>query len=211
MLKYEEKFHFDKNYKKLQNGGFVHKAIALVWGITGYVLLYYLFKYIFNCIGDFQPWNDFKILLNIGDVELIKSDCVYFVLGLIIACYGTIRLSKITSQNHSAKNKENSIPNKLLTTGYYTKVRHPMYGTFIILEAGFLLSLRSFTGMIIALIVAIIQYLNAGFEEKKQLIPIFGEEYSQYSKKVRHRLSTRPEIIVLILALLLSGAGFVIN
>ncbi len=211
MLKYEEKFHFDKKYKKLQKAGFVHKAIALVWGITGYVLLYYLFKYIFNYIGDFQPWNDFKILLNIGDVKLIKSDLVYFVWGLIIACYGTIRLSKITSQNHSAKNKENSTPHKLLTTGYYTKVRHPMYGTFIIQQAGFLLSLRSFTGMIIALIVVIVQYVNAGFEEKKQLIPIFGEEYSQYSKKVSHRLLTRPEVIVLILALLLSGMGFVIN
>ena len=211
MLKYEEKFHFDKNYKKLQKGGFMHVAITLVWGITGYVLLYYLFKYIFNCIGDFQPWNDFKILLNIGDVELIKSDLAYFVWGLIIVCYGTIRLSKITYQNHSAKNKENSTPHKLLTTGYYTKVRHPMYGTFIILQAGFLLSLRSFIGIIVALIVVIAQYINAGFEEKKQLIPIFGEEYSQYTKKVSRRLLTRFELIALILALLFSVAGFIIN
>ncbi len=208
MLKYEEKFHFDRNYEKLQSSSFLHKAIALVWGITGYLLLYYLFKYIFACIGDFEPWNELKIWLNIGSVKLIKSDLVYFIYGLIAACYGSIRLSEITMQNHNAKNKEKGIPNKLLITGYYKKVRHPMYGTFIILQAGFMLSLRSFIGMILALIVVIVQYINAGFEEKKQLIPIFGDEYYQYTKKVSRMLLTRVELIVLILALLLSVIGY---
>jgi protein-S-isoprenylcysteine O-methyltransferase Ste14 len=208
MLKYEEKLHFDKYYSKMQSSSFLHKAISLLWGIIGYVLLYYLIEYIFTGIPDFQPWDNFKTWFKIENVKFTKSDLVYFVCGLIINCYGFIRLSKITIENHSAKNKENNTPNKLLITGYYAKVRHPMYGTFIILQAGFMLSLRSFIGMILALIIVIVQYINAGFEEKSQLIPIFGEEYHQYTKKVRHMLLTKFEIIVFILALLLSVVGY---
>ena len=209
MLKYEEKLHLDKHYNKLKSGSFIHKAISLIWGIIGYVLLYYFIKYVFTHISDFRPWNNFGMWLNIGGVQFIKSDIIYFIWGLIIACYGSIKLSKITIQNHSAKNKENNIPNKLLITGYYAKARHPMYGTFIILQAGFLLSLRSFIGMILALMIIIFQYMNARFEEKKQLIPLFGDEYYQYTKKVSHVLLTKAEIIAFILALLFSVVGYV--
>ena len=71
-----------------------------------------------------------------------------------------------------------------------------------------MLSLRSFIWMVLALIIVIIQYINAGFEEKRQLIPIFGEEYHQYTKKVRHMLLTNSEIIVFILVLLFSIVGY---
>lgn len=103
MLKYEEKLHFEKYYNKLQSNSFLHKAISLVWGIAGYVLLYYLIKYFLSCIMDFQPWNDFETWFVMGGVRFIKADLVYFTYGLIIICYGTIKLSKITVQNHSAK------------------------------------------------------------------------------------------------------------
>lgn len=92
---------------------------------------------------------------------------------------------------------------------YYAKVRHPMYGTFIILQAGFMLSLRSFVGIIIAFIVLIFQYANAVIEEKKQLIPIFWEEYRIYVKNVNRILLTKSEIIAFSLATLLSVVGFV--
>lgn len=149
------------------------------------------------------------MFLNIGGVQFIKSDIIYFILGLITVCYGSVRLSKITIQNHSAKNKENSAPSKLLITGYYDRVRHPMYGTFIILQAGFMLSLRSLIGIILALIIIIFQYMNAMFEEKRQLIPLFGDKYHQYIKNVSRMLLTKAEAIVLIFVLVFSVVGYV--
>lgn len=62
--------------------------------------------------------------------------------------------------------------------------------------------------MIIALIVIIIQYANAVIEEKKQLIPIFKEEYNLYSKNVSRMLLTKSEITAFTLAALLSAVGF---
>lgn len=209
MLKYEEKLHFDKYYSKLQSNSVLYKVIGLVWGIAGYVLLYYFIKYIFTCIPDFQPWNNFKTWFALGGVRFIKADLVYFTCGIILACYGTIRLSKITVQNHSVKNDKSNTPKKLLVDGYYAKVRHPMYGTFIILQVGFMLSLRSFVGMIIALIVIIVQYANAVIEEKSQLIPIFKEEYNLYIKNVSCMILARFEIITFTLAALLSAVGFI--
>lgn len=209
MRKYEQKLHLDKHYRKLQSGSFIHKATSLVLGIIGYTLLYYFIKYAFTHIPDFEPWNNFGMWLNIGGVQFIDSDKVYFIGGLIIACYGSIKLSRITTQNHSVKNKDNSVPSKLLITGDYTKVRHPMYGTFIILQSGFLLSLRSLIGMILALMIIIFQYINAMFEEKKQLIPLFGDEYHQYTKNVSHVLLTKAELIVFILILLFCTVGYI--
>lgn len=209
MLKYEEKLHFDEYYRKLQSNTPLHTAIGILWGVIGYVILYFLIMYAFLYVPDFRPWSNFKTWFSLGGIKFTKADFVYFVCGLILNCYGTIRLSKITVQNHSAKSEKGSNPKCLLTNGYYAKVRHPMYGTFIILQAGFMLSLRSFVGMIVALLIVVGQYINATFEEKKQLIPILGEEYNQYSKNVRRMILTKSEIIVFAVVIILSIIGFI--
>jgi protein-S-isoprenylcysteine O-methyltransferase Ste14 len=211
MLKYEEKLHFDKYYSKMQSNSLPHKILSLVWGIAGYVILYYFIKYILTFIPDFQPWSNFKPWLILGGVKFIKADLVYFTCGLFLTCYGSIKLSKITVQNHSVRNEKNGIPKELLVSGYYAKVRHPMYGTFIILQAGFMLSLRSLDGILIALIIIAVQYVNAVIEEKRQLIPIFGEEYKLYIKNVNRMFLTNAEIVALILVALLSAVSFVFH
>ena len=208
MLKYEEKLHFDEHYKKLQANSVLQITIGVVWGAAGYILLYFLFKYVLLYIPDVQPWNGFETWFTLGGVRFVKADFVYFACGLIINCYGTVNLSKISVQNHSAKNEKSNTPNKLLVNGYYAKVRHPMYGTFIILQAGFMISLRSLAGMIVALLVVIVQYINAAMEEKKQLVPIFGEEYNLYIKNVRGMLLTKLEIIVFTLVVIFNTIGF---
>ena len=84
-----------------------------------------------------------------------------------------------------------------------------MYGTFIILQAGFMLSLRSFIGMMVILIITAFQYINAKFEEKNDLIPLFGDEYRQYIKKVNRTLLTRAESIIFILVFIGSLIGYI--
>ena len=209
MLKYEEKLHLDEHYKKLQSNSILQIAIGIIWSVVGYILLYYFIKYVLLVIPDVQPWNDFETWFILGGIRFVKADFIYFTCGLIINCYGTIKLSRISVQNHSVKNKKNNIPTKLLTNGYYAKVRHPMYGTFIVLQAGFMMSLRSFVGMIVALLITIFQYMNAIIEEKKHLVPNFGEEYNLYTKSVRGMFLTKSEIIIFIVVVIFSTIGFV--
>ncbi|MGW8115254.1 methyltransferase family protein [Caproicibacterium sp. NSD3] len=208
MLKYEEKLHFDKYYNKMQLPGVLHKVISLVCGVAGYIVLYYFIQYIFTSLPDLRPWSNFMPWFSLGGVLFSKIDLIYFTYGLILICYGTVKLSKITMQNHSVRTEKSNTPERLLVTGYYAKVRHPMYGTFIITQAGFMLSLRSLDGIIIACIILVFQYTNAAIEEKKQLIPIFGEEYKTYAQNVGRMLLTRSEIIALSLVVLLSAVGF---
>lgn len=209
MLKYEEKLHFDKYYNKIQSPRILHKVISLVCNIAGYIVLYYFIKYILASLPDFRPWSNFMPWFSLDGVLFSKIDLIYFACGLIFICYGTVKLSKITIQNHSVRNEKNDTPERLLITGNYAKVRHPMYGTFIIMQAGFMLSLRSLDGIIISCIILAFQYMNAVIEEKKQLIPIFGEEYKTYAQNVGHMLLTRSEIIALSLVVLLSAVGFI--
>lgn len=208
MLKYEKKLKLDEHYKKFQSGLFP-KAIALTWSILGYALLYYLVKYIVVRLPDLSPWNNWKEMFSFGKVQFLKIDVAYFVWGLVNVCYGSLKLAQITAENQSVRGKEDDKPSKLLVTGSYGKVRHPMYGAFATMQVGFMLSLRSLIGLVAALILLAVQFISAGFEEKKQLVPLFGEEYVQYRKKVSRLLLTGAESIVVILAFLLSVAGFI--
>ncbi len=209
MLKYEEKLHFDKYYNKLQSTSVLHRVINLVCDVAGYIVLYYFIKYFLTSLPDFRPWSNFMPWFSLGGVFFSKIDLIYFAYGLILICYGTIKLSKITIQNHSVRDEKINTSEKLLVTEYYAKVRHPMYGTFIIMQAGFMLSLRSLDGIIIACIIVAFQYTNAAVEEKKQLIPIFGEEYKTYAQNVGRMLLTRSEVIALCLVVFLSAVGFI--
>jgi protein-S-isoprenylcysteine O-methyltransferase Ste14 len=208
MLKYEEKLHFDKYYNKLQSTSVLHKVISLVCNVAGYIVIYYFIKYFLTSLPDFRPWSNSVPWLSLGGVLFSKIDLIYFTCGLILICYGSIKLSKITIQNHSVRNEKSNTPERLLVTGYYAKVRHPMYGTFIIMQAGFMLSLRSLGGIIIACIIFAFQYVNAVVEEKRLLLPTFGEEYKTYVQNVGRMLLTRSEVVALSLIMLLSAVGF---
>lgn len=207
MLEYEKRLHFDEHYKKLESLNPVQKIGKSIWGVIGYFLIYIALKYILLSIPDFRPWNTSEVWFTFCTITFLKYDGFYFTFGLIASCYGNIRLAKITAQNHSVKDISSGAPLKLLTDGGYSKVRHPMYGTFIILQSSLLLSLRSFIGIILALFVIIVQYFNAAWEERTKLIPLFGDDYRNYSRAVHGILLRKWEIFVLAAVILISFIG----
>lgn len=80
------------------------------------------------------------------------------------------------------KNFENTT--KLVTTGLYHYIRHPMYGSLLIL--GFGMFLKSFTwpSFILILIIATALFITCKVEEKEMLRK-FGEEYQAYMRKTK--------------------------
>lgn len=209
MLEYEKKLHFDEHYRKLQSLNVMQGIGRSVWGVIGYTVIYAALKYILTFIPDLQPWNDFGTWFTFYTIPFSKYDCAYFIFGLAASCYGSIHLVKITVQNHSVKDAESGAPNQLLTEGCYAGVRHPMYGTFIIIQSSLFLSLRSFIGIMLALFVIAFQYLNAAWEEKK-LVLLFGDAYSDYVQAVRGRLLKKWEIFILAAVVMFSLIGFAI-
>ncbi|MDO5519618.1 MAG: methyltransferase [bacterium] len=209
MLKYEEKLHFDKRYKQLQEATIGTQLLSLLWGIVCYVLLFSFLFWLKGKIPDFYAWASTSKGHTILGIQFHTVDTVYFLLGLLMMSYGTLRLAEITRENHKANDKTNSKPIHLLTNGYYADVRHPMYGTFIFMFTSLAFSVHSALGLVSVILIIAAQYINAHLEETRTLLPLFKGNYLQYKKKTPAMLLTKWQIILLSSLIIITLAGFI--
>lgn len=215
MSDYEKELNLNKTCEELDTGedildtgeGINVKRIIL-GSIVEYVFLYFLFRWCQTITHDTMAFNSADALFYIKNIKIIGMDIVYFAIGLIGYVYSTVSLKKATIQNNTAKEPKDYKPSRLLKTGYYKKVRHPMYAFSIVLQAGFLLSLRSFLYSIAALIIIWFYVFYAQREEQKSLIPIFGDEYLEYKKETKHALFNTIEKSILLILLMICVIGF---
>ncbi|PXV93302.1 phospholipid methyltransferase [Lachnotalea glycerini] len=210
MLKYEERLHFDKHYKKLKECHLIRVCWILLSSTVWYTMIYIFLKFAISYLSDAYAWNDAQSWFTFERLKFVKIDLIYFIIGLLMIYYGSIRLLNISIQNHSVKNENDEIPKRLLKDEYYAVVRHPMYGTFVILYMGTLLSLRSLDGLMIALLMTAGTYMNAIIEEKRVLQPVFREEYQQYKKDVKAILLKKTQIFTLIIIMFFCIVGFLV-
>jgi protein-S-isoprenylcysteine O-methyltransferase Ste14 len=75
----------------------------------------------------------------------------------------------------------------LVTTGIYSRLRHPMYLSNILLAAGWALLFRGIHALLCVPIWTFC-YVVLTFFEEKGLVEEYGEKYREYRKKVRYRL-----------------------
>ncbi len=197
MLEYEKRLHLDKQWEKMQSSNVIKNIIFLVWSILCFIFLFIGLRWLMADIPDVHPWSNSSLWRSIFGISFLQVDTLFFLFGIIIYMYASIRFIGINKENHSVRTKSD-MPESLLITGFYAKVRHPMYGVFVIWFAAVFLSLRSVIGIFLAVLFAMTQYANAYREEKKTLVPLFGDEYRQYSDKVRHLLLNKWEVIMLL-------------
>ena len=115
-----------------------------------------------------------------------KSDFTDY-LGYMLAGFGTIIATK-SSKNYSIKRFLGIIPSvdeseELITTGLYSKVRHPLYAGLVLIFVGYFL----FAGTISSAVHlgCLLLYLPVGiYFEEKNLIIQFGEAYKEYKTEV---------------------------
>ena len=72
----------------------------------------------------------------------------------------------------------------LVTRGIYKYIRHPLYGSLILLAWGIFLKDISLVSLTLALVASSLPVIMAKVEEKEN-IKKFGEEYSSYIKAIK--------------------------
>lgn len=115
-------------------------GIAILSGIS-FLLIYMLLKSL-KFPPQFDLWRRKAYIISLFNHKVEIFTLIHFILGFIFFTHGCVRLTEISEQVRTVRDKETREPTKLLTTGYFAGLRHPMYGTFMILQlvSGFQLS-----------------------------------------------------------------------
>lgn len=101
-------------------------------------------------------------------------------------------------------------PQRLLTEGYYGRVRHPFYAMNMLAIFSLTFALASVYTLVPGLLAVALFTWNGFLDERKWLYPLFGEAYSSYTRKVPARYFTPVTGAYFALLLIASIAGLIL-
>ncbi len=90
-------------------------------------------------------------------------------------------------KNHKHAHERSENIEMIVNTGVYSKIRHPLYLSIIVLNIGIALSFGVLITLIIVLLTAI-HWIATSYKEEQILLQRFQDEYLQYKKSVRWRM-----------------------
>ena len=109
------------------------------------------------------------------------------VLGFLILIFSFYLLFRAMLENpHASKVLDIRQGQKLIDTGLYAHVRHPLYSGFSLMFIGIPLGLGSWYAMIPAIMCIVILWVRCKFEEQMLIEGLEG--YEDYMKRVKYRL-----------------------
>lgn len=124
--------------------------------------------------------------LFIPATKFLDQNPLMTYLGYMLATFGTILLVKSTKQIQLKQFLGLSSSEKspiLITTGLYSRVRHPLYLGLILIFLGYVLVSASYTAIVH--FSCLVLYLPFGmYFEEKNLVDQFGQAYQNYQKSV---------------------------
>jgi protein-S-isoprenylcysteine O-methyltransferase Ste14 len=116
--------------------------------------------------------------------KLPFSPVVNIIGGILIL--GGLLFHVYAEKNHKQAHEKTTDIVKIVKDGVFSKIRHPLYTSAIIINFGIALAF----GVVITLIIAFcsgVHWIMTALKEEELLIQKFGYDYSQYKKNVRWR------------------------
>lgn len=156
---------FNTKKVKQKSGGWTLRIIAII--------IISLFIYAQNNIQLFK----INIFPNNNILKIVAD--IITVIGVYVMIWSRITLGKNWSANIVIKEDH-----KLIITGPYSFVRHPIYSGLILIVLGTSLYINGILFFIFTIIFFFGAYYK-GYKEEKILINHFGDEYLIYKKKVK--------------------------
>jgi protein-S-isoprenylcysteine O-methyltransferase Ste14 len=87
-------------------------------------------------------------------------------------------------QQHGKPGRNFENTTKLVTSGLYRYIRHPMYGSLLLLGLGMFLKSFTWLSLILILIISVALFITCKVEEK-EMLKKFGDEYQAYTGKTK--------------------------
>jgi len=144
-------------------------SIAKSKDYTFYLIYIFYIALLVNAIISILEEKYIFLLALPGFILILLSICINFVSRRDLARYWTL---------FSTTEKEQ----KLVKTGIYAKVRHPIYLSGLILSLGFTLIAGNLYGLLF-FILSLVAFVTRIKKEERELITKFGEEYKEYAKE----------------------------
>ncbi|MFX1483117.1 MAG: methyltransferase family protein [Promethearchaeota archaeon] len=165
-----EHFKLDTKYGK-ERGIKIGAALGMASGWGFFIFLFGLW---------ISPQERFSA--NITGLALFGVPVLHLVLAVVFllpgAWLGIKGVSEVglkTAETHRAE--------RVISSGVYSKVRHPQYLGAILSHIGASFLLSAFYSLIVTPLVIAINYILC-WKEERELIREFGEDYSEYRKTV---------------------------
>jgi len=91
---------------------------------------------------------------------------------------------------HKQADQDSEEIEKLVTTGMFSQVRHPMYSSLMLMIVGMTVASGVMIMVLPAALLCLLTFLTA-LREEEFLIKKFGDEYKEYMKRVPYRFIPR--------------------
>ena len=140
------------------------------YGDAGQIVAFVLFLIVWSM--DSFIFHFSTVLCNDGPLFI---RFVLAALSFLLAGYFSLTVHRIIFHEHRD-------PPRVINTGAFSMVRHPLYLAALLFYIGFLFTTLSFVSLLLFLGIFIFYDVIATFEEKK-LEEKFGEEYILYKEK----------------------------
>ena len=145
--------------------------IASLLGILGLVGVHWLAIYEFAHLST-QQISFTNILFNIMSISLIIIAIA--VNQIAVKTLGKFFDRLVIKDSH-----------QLIRTGIYSKVRHPIYTSYLLLFIGFCALLQSWVSLGVLIVVSLIWFGNRIATEEAMLIEEFGDDYQTYKEETK--------------------------
>jgi protein-S-isoprenylcysteine O-methyltransferase Ste14 len=142
-------------------------------GIQRYIFMTYIAIFVLPSLDHRFLWSDVPLLVVIAADVLVALG--YFIIFLVLK-----------ENPFAAATIELTLDQKVIATGPYAVIRHPMYSGAVVMLLGTPLALGSWWGLLVFILITFIIVWRLLEEEKFLSKGLSG--YKEYCQKVRYRL-----------------------
>ncbi len=166
---------FRRKVARLPTSIYLAFLVALYIEMYGFPLTMYFFSWAFGSGSVSTLWGlligftGYDLFVSIFMGVIVPISNVIVLTGMLLVIFGWKQIFRTKD--------------KLVTTGVYSRVRHPQYLGFLLITLGMNVLWVTFSTLLLWPVLAFLYYRLAK-EEDKQMEEKFGEEFLEYKSKV---------------------------